>query len=420
MTRMLALSIVLVTLAALAPAGCTSRRDPAAERVRGAREGKGDLVIAAAWPWEQRKEIRYREGLQLAVDEVNAAGGLGGRKLRLATYDDHEAIGQGRVVAQQIADAPAVVAVIGHLQSYITVEAAPVYHQAGIVHIAPTATDPTLTEQGASRLFRICFTDRSVGRQLADFVSARKWKRVAIYYIRNQYGRNVANAFESRASQLGLDVRTRSSYDPSEQASERSFEQVLTEWQAMELDAILLAGEVPSAAIFVAQARKHGIKAPIVGGDAMSSPGLMAVAGAAAEGVIVASFFHPDDPRPEALTFTQAFQAKYGIAPDAGSALGYDSVQLIAHAMRQAKSAVPDDVAREMHALAAWRGVTGTFTFDKNGDVADKAVTLSIVRDGTFTYLAAPSSEPAVSTGGVPAASPGGGTRPTAASTPEP
>lgn len=406
-TLTLAMALVaLVTLTMLA-SGCKSRRDPAAERVRVAREGTGDLVIAVAWPWERRQEIRYREGLQLAIDEVNAAGGIGGRKLRLMMYDDREAIGQGRLVAQQIADAPEVVAVIGHLQSYITVEAAPVYNQAGLVLVAPTATDPSLTEQGATRVFRICFTDRSVGRQLADFVAAKKWKRVAIYYIRSQYGRNVANAFESRASQLGLDVRTRSSYDPSEQASERSFEQVLTEWQAMELDAILLAGEVPSAAIFVAQARKHGIKAPIVGGDAMSSPGLMAVAGDAAEGVIVASFFHPDDPRPEATTFTKAFAAKYGFAPDAGSALGYDSVRLIAHAMHEAKSAVPDDVARAMHALSAWRGVTGTFTFDKNGDVTDKAVTLAIVRDGKFTFLAAPPSGPAVSTGGTPAGAPG-------------
>lgn len=388
-------TFVLLALIAMQAAACSSKRDPAVERVRLAREGTGDLVIAAAWPWERRQEIRYREGLQLAVDEANAAGGVRGRKLRLAMYDDRETIGQGRIVAQQIADAPEVVAVIGHLQSYITVEAAPVYNQAGLVLVAPTATDPTLTEQGDTRVFRICFTDRSVGNQLAEFLAARGWKRVAIYYIRNQYGRNVANAFEARAGQVGLDVRARSSYDPSEQASERTFEQVLSEWQPMELDAILLAGEVPSAAIFVAQARKHGITVPIVGGDAMSSPGLMAVAGRASEGVIVASYFHPDDPRLETRRFTQAFTAKYGVAPDAGSALGYDSVGLIAHAMQQAGSAAPDDVAKALHGVREWPGVTGAFAFDKNGDATRKPVTLSIVRDGRFAYLPPPTVSPA-------------------------
>src|SRR5262245_20482099 len=93
----------LCLLLALAGAAC-ARPEPAEERVRRARSGTGDLVLAAPWPWDLRQEIRYGDGLALAVDEVNAAGGIGGRRLRLARYDDREAIDQGRVVAQQIAD----------------------------------------------------------------------------------------------------------------------------------------------------------------------------------------------------------------------------------------------------------------------------------------------------------------------------
>lgn len=384
----------LALCAALVAAACTTRREPREERDYRARATTGDLVIAVPWPWELRKEIRYGEGLQLAVDEVNAAGGFNGRKLRLAKYDDHESINDGRVIAQEIADNPDVVAVIGHLQSYITVQAATVYDQAGLVLVAPTATDPDLTERGYARVFRICFTDRSVGAQLADFAAARSLKRFGIYYIRNQYGRTVSNSFEARAGQIGLTVSARGSYDPGGQVSERTFEQVLGEWKLMDLEAIMLAGEVPSAAIFVAQARKSGIRLPILGGDAMSSPGLMAVAGAAAEGIIVASYFHPDEPRAEVGRFNAAFQKRYGVPPDAGSALGYDAVHLIAHAMRQAKSAVPDDVARALHALERWPGVTGAFTFDENGDALDKRVVLSIVRRGQFDYLARPDATP--------------------------
>lgn len=374
----------------LLSAACGSR-EPREERVRRAREGHGDLVIAAAWPWDLRKEIRYGEGMQMAVDEVNAGGGIGGRHLRVARYDDRESIDRGRIVAQQIADDPDVVAVIGHLQSYITVQTAGVYNQAGLVLVAPTATDPKLTQLGYPRVFRATFTDNSVGRHLAELVASQQRKNVAVYYIRNDYGRNLANAFEERARELGVAVAARNSYDPSEQASEQTFDQVLTEWKPMELDAILLAGEVPSAAIFVAQARRKGINVPIIGSDAMSSPALMAVAGAAAEGTTVASFFNPGEPRPEVDRFNQAFTAKYGVPPDAGSALGYDCVQLLAHAMKQAGSAVPEDVARALHALKDWPGVTGTFSFDEGGDAA-KPVIFSVVHDGRFEYLPAPAT----------------------------
>jgi branched-chain amino acid transport system substrate-binding protein len=257
--------------------------------------------------------------------------------------------------------------------------------------VAPTATDPKLTQIGYTRVFRATFTDNSVGQHLAELVAAQQRKKVAVYYIRNDYGRNVANAFEERARQLGVAVQARNSYDPSEQASERTFDQVLTEWKPMDLDAILLAGEVPSAAIFVTQARRKGIDIPIFGGDAMSSPALMAVAGAAAEGTTVASYFNPDEPRPEVVRFKATFSAKYGAPPDAGSALGYDCVQLLAHAMKEAGSAVPEDVARALHALKGWRGVTGVFSFDEGGDAA-KPVIFSVVRGGHFEYVPAPAS----------------------------
>jgi branched-chain amino acid transport system substrate-binding protein len=375
-------------LAALATAACGGPGDPAEERVERARSGRGDILIAAAWPWELRKEIRYGEGLEMAVDEANAAGGISGRKLKIVRFDDQETIDQGGIVAQQIASNPDIVAVVGHLQSYITVQAANVYDQAGLVLVAPTATDPDLTQRGYERVFRATFNDKSVGRQLADFVAGQDLKRVAIYYIRNAYGRNVANAFEARAARVGLSVVARSSYDPSEQANERTFEATLRELKVTEMDAIVLPGEVPSAAIFIAQARAHGITVPIVGGDAMSSPGLMAVAGPASEGVMVASFFHPAEPRPEIPAFDAAFRKKYGVAPDAGSALGYDCVRLLIEGMRRAKTPEPDAVARELRGLRDWRGVTGTFTFDENGDIPGKPIVVSTVKDGQFAYQA--------------------------------
>jgi branched-chain amino acid transport system substrate-binding protein len=375
----------LLLLAAAAPA-CLRRRSAAEERARQAARNQGEVVVAAAWPWERRTELRYGEGLQMAADEINAGGGIGGRPLRLQRHDDHESLDEGAMVAQRIAADPTVMAVIGHLQSYVTAPVAPIYDLAGLVLIAPTATDPALTTQGYRRVFRATFSDRETGRELAEFARAR-YRRVAIYYVRNTYGRGLANAFEERANEIGLAIAARRSYDPGEQVSSYTFTPTLREWKSLELDAVFVAGEVPSAAQFVAQARADGLTVPFIGGDAMSSPALMSVAGPAAEGMIVTSFFHPDEPRPEAQRFRAAFQRRYGVLPDAGSALGYDAVWLVARAMRHAGAVAPERVARALHELPPWAGVTGSFQFDRQGAAVGKHPVKLRVRNGRFEYL---------------------------------
>ncbi len=329
----------------------------------------------------------------MAVDEANAAGGVLGRRIRLAERDDKESVDEGRVVAQQLGADPDVVAVIGHLQSYVTVPAAGIYDLSGLVMVSPTATDPELTSQGYRRVFRATFSEREVGRQMADFAARRGYRRVAIFYIRNRYGRGLANAFEERGAGAGLTVVARESYDPTEQGGAQpgtaSFAPVVRAWKALELDAVFLAGEVPSAAGFVAEARRQGLTTPILGGDAMSSDALLS-AGRAADGMIVATVFHPDEPRPEVRRFADAFRGRYGVPPDAGSALGYDAVRLLVHAMREARSAAPDDVARTLHAARGWEGVTGAFTFAANGELAERPIVKTVVRGGRFEYVGDP------------------------------
>lgn len=374
-------------LAALAVTACLGSRSPGDERTRRATRGTGDIVIGVAWPWEARKEIHYGEGLQMAVDQINAGGGVNGRKLRLLRADDRESVDSGRVIAQGLSENADVVAVIGDLQSYVTVPAAAIYDLAGVLMVSPASTDPALTARGYRRVFRATFTDRAVGRQMAEFAAERGYKRVAIYYIRDTYGRDLANAFEERAAEIGVTIAARQSYDGSEQANERTFDQTLRDWSSVHMDAIFLAGEPPSAATFVAAARRQGVTAPILGGDALGSPELVSVAGEAAEGTIVASSFHPDEPRAEVQQFTTAFTQKFGFRPDVGSAIGYDAVRLLAAAMTQAKSAVPDSVAKALRSLKEWPGVTGAFSFDQAGDVVNKPIVKMVVRNGRFEYL---------------------------------
>jgi branched-chain amino acid transport system substrate-binding protein len=119
----------------------------------------------------------------------------------------------------------------------------------------------------------------------------------------------------------------------------------------------------------------------------MSSPALTEVGGDAVEGTVVASFFQPKEPRPAVERFVTAFEKKYGVEPDAGAALAYDAVAVLAQALRAAASPAPEDVALALRNLADWQGVTGSFRFDEKGDLIGRRATKSIVRNGKFAYL---------------------------------
>ena len=381
MPRSIALLSALLLLAA-----CAGAPDPAGQRAQRAEKARGDIVIGAAWPWEARARLLYRQGMEMALEEVNQGGGVLGRRLTVLREDDHESVNEGRMVAQRFAENPDVVAVIGHLQSYVTIPAAPIYDLAGLVVLAPAATDPELTDGRYPRVFRGTFTDLDAGRQLAELAGRRGYRNVAIYYVRNAYGRSLANAFEERAGELGLRVAARQSYDAGAAPSPQGFEPLFAEWKNVDFDAILLAGETPHAAVFLAEARRHGIDVPVLGGDALGVPELLA-AGRAAEGTAIVAAFHPDAPNPEVRRFVEAFRKRYNQPPDAGAALGYDAVHLLADAIRRAGTTVPDRVAEALHATRGWKGVTGPFTYDASGNVVQKPIFTVTVRDGAFQYL---------------------------------
>ncbi len=378
----------LLTLALfLVVAGCGGPPDPVAERAENAASRTGDVVIGAAWPWEAYGDLLYWQGMQLAADELNTEGGVGGRRLRLLRADDGESIDQGRMVAQELGRNPEVVAVIGHLQSYVTVPAAAIYDLSGLVMLSATSTSPELTSKGYPRVFRTIFDDVEVGRGMAEYAARREFRRVAIYYARNEYGRELANAFEEETVRRGGRVVDRQSYDPGVAANPLDAGNTAAAWKALDFDAVFVAGQDEQAALLVTELRRAGVGAPVLGSDAVATPGFLRRGGAAVEGTVIASPFHPADPSPEAQRFTAAFRKKYGREPDTGAALGYDAVRVLGHAMREAGSVSPDDVAKALHSVKGWKAVTGTFTFDRAGNLVDMPVRKVVVRGGAFHPL---------------------------------
>jgi branched-chain amino acid transport system substrate-binding protein len=363
---------------------CTERKAAgAAERTGSASDS---VIIAAAWPWASYPDMLYGKGLDLAVEEANAAGGLRGRPFALRRVDDQQSVDNGRLVAERLVTAGGIAAVIGHMQSYITVPAAAVYDAAGIVLVAPSSTDGSLTDRGYRRVFRSIFTDHDAGTQMADLAAESGVKRIGIFYIRNEYGRALSNAFETRARALGVDVIGRVSYDAGSSTG-AELEQIVRQWNERHVDGVFLAAEAGPAARFAREVKRQGLNIALFGSDALGIPALIAEGGIAVEGLMLPAPFHPGDPRIEVQAFVRQFTARHGTGPDALAALGYDAMRLVTHSIVTAGTTAQDSVAAVLHATRNWRGVTRSMSFDSTGSLAEGPITRVMVRRGAFTFL---------------------------------
>lgn len=385
----LGMAIAALTAGLIAfTASCGRSSDISLERERLAvHPGKPSVTVAAAWPWSVRNDGLYWEGMTLALKEVNDSGGVMGRRLIIRKEDDRESVNEGRRVAQRLADDPNVVAVIGHLNSHVSIPAASIYQSSGLLMLNPGSTSPELTRQGHELVFRSVNSDIDIARQMAEFAGGRGYRRLVICYVRNAYGLGLANAFEQHAEHLGLFVADRQSYDPSSHRNPVGYQRLIDQWQDMEIDALFLAGMAPQAGYLVKQARAAGLNFPILGGDALDTPELIDAAGAAAEGMIVTSVFHPDNPRPEVMRFNRKFEAHFGKAPDSWAARGYEAIRLLAEAMEAAGSFSPRAVANHLRSEVLRSSLSGPVTFDENGDVVGRSVVMTIVQGGKFAYL---------------------------------
>jgi len=377
---------MLLLASLLGPAALAACQRPTIAALRAERQAaaQGPVLVAVAWPLKLGK-ASLAQGVDLATEEINGRGGiLGGRKLKILFKDDASSLSRGRLVAQEIADNPEVAAVIGHLNTYITAPAAQIYERAGLLMITPGASGQKITEQGARLVFRSLPGNREQGRQIGDYAAAQGYRSVAIYYIKNDYGIDLANYFEQRAHELGIAIADRRSYNMNGD----NHAALLAEWAAfLSTEAVFLCGSLPESAQILRAAREAGLKVPVFGAAGLDSPELIRLGGASVEGTVVFSLFNVGDPRPEVLAFGERFRRRFGALPDSTAAQGYDALQLLAHAMTQADSSVPAQVAKALRAVRDWPGVTGRITFSEHGEPVAKRLAKVVVRQGGFVYF---------------------------------
>jgi branched-chain amino acid transport system substrate-binding protein len=341
------------------------------------------IRIGLAGPFGEPRGSSMRIAAELAVEQINAAGGVRGRPLELVVLDD-SATAEGAVaVARQLAEDPAVVAVVGHLTSGATLAAAPVYGGANpVAVVSPSASSPLVTDAGPW-VFRVCPTDALHGARLASWARERlRASRAGILYINDDYGRGVRDAFVSAFTLAGGTIVTSDPYLDDLP----SFRPYLERQQRRGgVDVLLIAGTRTGGTRILATRDSLGLALPIMGGDGLA--GIEAV-GAPAEGIYISTAYLPDQEGAANEAFVAAYRGASGNRlPDHRGAGAYDAVRLIARgvaAVGADRAHVRDYLAGVGTTQPAFDGVTGRIVFDEHGDVPAKPIAVGVIREGVL------------------------------------
>ncbi|HEV2150520.1 MAG TPA: branched-chain amino acid ABC transporter substrate-binding protein [Longimicrobiaceae bacterium] len=375
---------IALSLALLALAGCGQASE---EPIR----------IGLAGPLGQANGRSMKLAAQMAVDEINAAGGVRGRKLELVEKDDEASPDRAIAVAGFLRDSTDVVAVIGHVNSGATIAAAKIYNEeegehggAPLTQISPASSSPQVTDAGRWT-FRVCPSDLLHGPAVATHAFSRLGsRRAAVLYTNDAYGRGVAETFTEAFRKAGGAVVARDPYLPALVEDPSAVDPYLVRALRSGMDALMIAGQADAGMRIVRQARRLGYTGPVVGADGMTG---VKDAGADAEGIYVSSAFLPDRSSDRAQAFVKTYRERFDELPDHRGAMAYDAIKLLAEAIERAgtdRRKLRDEVEKvglSGSGVAAYEGVSGTIAFDENGDVPGKEVAVGMVRGGQLTTV---------------------------------
>jgi len=367
--------------------GCGKGKSPDQNREKALAKPSNEIVIGVVWPFANQND-QFREGLHLALEQVNAAGVLGGKKIRLVERDDNNSVITAMAIAQELAEDLTLSAVIGHRSSAVTVPVSQIYDNAGLLLLAPASTSPNLTKRNSSFIFRNIPSDEQIGARLAQYAREAGYHRVAIYYSGDEYGRGLANAFEEQANLAGLKIVDRR----SDFKGRADVQRMADKWELLDVEVVLLATNAREGIRFIRELRASGFDKPVIGGDALDNDQFVS-SGDFVEGTVVVSIYHPDvihhsDTDSSLNTqFRQQFREKYGTEPGKWAAQAYDSLRLLADMIERAQSRNPKEIAKQLASGHPWEGVVGRRSFDANGNVEGMELVEKQVRGGRFEII---------------------------------
>jgi branched-chain amino acid transport system substrate-binding protein len=324
-------------------------------------------------------------GARLAVEDINQQGlTIDGKKIKLELVAEDDAADPktGTAVAQRLVDAK-VVAVVGHLNSGVSIPASKIYNDAGIVQISPASTNPTYTLQGFKSTYRVIATDAQQGPALANFVAQTlKAKTVAIVDDATAYGKGLADEFEKTAKANGLTIVTREA--TNDKATD--FKAILTTIKGKKPDVIMYGGMDAVAGPMAKQANELGIAAKLVGGDGMCSSEIIGLAGEGIKNVICSDAAPVLSKMAQGPEFEKKYQARYNLSIQYCAPGSYDAVMVIVEAMKRANSTDPAKILAAMPDTN-YAGIIGPIAFNDKGDMKQVSITIYDYQGGKKNVL---------------------------------
>ncbi|MCC8126588.1 MAG: ABC transporter substrate-binding protein [Clostridiales bacterium] len=383
------------TTSAATTAAAAAETNAEAAADTGAAEATGDIVAAV-------DEIRIgmvnpmsgdnalygmdqSRAMNLAFEEINAAGGAYGATFSIEEYDDQGDPQNSAKGAQKFVDDESILAVIGSSLSSCTLAMNPIIDDGGLVDMVVSSSSPSL--MGVSDyFFRMSVQDNQVGPQIAKVILDEGYTDIVVLYPNNDYGINLAENLVAYAEENGGNILDSIDYN----ASDQDFTAILTTVKNKNPQAVALCGTVTDSSLLISQMSKLGIDCFKMGGTSLYNTNAINIAGDALEGVGCISVYISSNPDTRVQEFVAKYEEKYDETPDAFAALAYDMAYVLYEASMDAMDANGGEISRDSLRDAidgiSYEGITGTVSFDENNDWVRDYLALT-VKDGEFILM---------------------------------
>jgi branched-chain amino acid transport system substrate-binding protein len=333
---------------------------------------------------------QMKNGVDQAAININAAGGILGQKIAVSYGDDVSDPKQGVSVANDFA-ANGVRFVVGHYNSGVTMPASEVYQENGILEITPASTNPKVTERGMWNIFRVCGRDDQQGKVAGDYILKHfQGKKIAVVQDKTTYGKGLADEVKKTINAGGMKEVLYEGIN----TGEKDYSALVSKIKQSGADLVYFGGLYTEGGLIVRQMRDQNVKAPLMGGDGITSDEFASVGGPGVEGTLMT---YGPDPRnnPDATSVVAEFRAKK-FEPEAYTLYSYAAVQVIKQAAEAAKSLDPKKVAATMHSGVDFKTVLGDIAYDKKGDLTKLDYVMYVWKkdsSGKITYVECPGSD---------------------------
>jgi len=320
-------------------------------------------------------------GIKMAADEINAAGGINGKQVELLVQDDRSDASEAATIVTKFVTQDQVHAVIGEVASSRSIAAAPIAQNAKIPMLTPSSTNPEVTKKG-DFIFRSCFIDPYQGAAIAQFAAKTLGAKTAAIMVdrKNDYSTGLEKVINETFAKFGGKIVATQSY----QEGDQDFNAQLTSLKGSNPEVIFVPGYYNDVGLIAKQARDKGITVPLIGGDGWDSEQLYKIGGTALNGSYFTNHYSPYDTDPRVVKFVNDYKQRYNSTPDALAATAYDAANIMFDAIKRSKSLSGPDIRDALAATNAFPGVTGTVTFNQQRDAVKPIVMIEIKPGGTY------------------------------------